>query len=84
MAPVVHGLENKYGEDIKFVYLDIDDPATEPFQSAVNYDYRLRPYVLLLDGNGEVMTDGDGNQYIWIGVFPGESLDLALYNLITN
>lgn len=26
MAPVVHGLEDKYGEQVNFVYLDTDDP----------------------------------------------------------
>ena len=84
MAPVVHGLENKYGADIKFVYLDIDDPATAPFQQALEYDYRLRPYITVLDGNGEVIADDNGIQYIWIGVFPGESLDTGLYNLFAK
>lgn len=84
MAPVVHGLENKYGEDIRFIYLDIDDPDTLELQQAVHYQYRLRPYIMLLDGNGEVITDESGNKYIWIGVFPGESLDLALMNILNG
>jgi len=32
MAPVVHGLEQAWGDAIQFVYLDIDDPRTEPFR----------------------------------------------------
>ena len=78
MAPVVHGLENKYGENINFVFLDIDDPATEELQRAVGYDRRLRPYIMLLNGNGEVILNEDGNPAIWIGVVPGEVIDRAL------
>jgi hypothetical protein len=32
MAPIVHGLEDEYGGQMIFSYLDIDDPANDFFQ----------------------------------------------------
>ena len=46
MAPVVHGLEAKYGMYLDFVYLDIDDPATQEIRDQLNYSNRWRPYIL--------------------------------------
>ncbi|MDH5507319.1 MAG: hypothetical protein OEZ02_08870 [Anaerolineae bacterium] len=84
MAPVVHGLEDKYGDQLDFVFFDIDDPNTDSFQTAVNYDSRWRPYIMILDGNGEVMTTADGVKMIWIGVQPGETLELALLDALSQ
>lgn len=82
MAPIVHGLEQKYGSQIRFVYLDIDDPATESFQAALSYDRRWRPFIILVDGNGDVLMTSAGEQSIWIGVVPGVVLELGLLNAL--
>lgn len=58
MAPMVHGLEAKYFGKIKFSYLEISNPANEPF---LNYlDYRVRPSFYLLDAEGNIL-------YTWVG-----------------
>jgi hypothetical protein len=58
MAPVVHGLEQQWGDRINFVYLDIDDPDTTPFKREFGYIYQ--PHFLLLDGEGQIVKQ-------WIG-----------------
>ena len=82
MAPVVHGLENKYGAQINFVFLDIDDPATQSIQDAFGYARAWRPYFMLLGPNGEVLTRPDGTKYIWIGVVPGDEIELAIADVL--
>ena len=58
MAPIVHGLEVEYNGKIKFVYLDIDDPANDAFKRELGY--RVQPHFYLLDGNGNVIQQ-------WLG-----------------
>lgn len=58
MEPIVHGLENEYGERIGFVYLNIDDPETTAAKE--EYGYRVQPHFFLVDGNGEVVKE-------WLG-----------------
>lgn len=82
MAPIVHGLEEKYGGHINFAFLDIDDPNTEALQQGVFYDRRWRPYIMLVDGDGNVVVDENGNKYIWIGVVPGEVLEQAIRSVL--
>lgn len=55
MAPVVHGLEEKYGKYMNFVYLDIDDPSTSDFQNELDYNRAFRPYILFLNSDGEII-----------------------------
>jgi len=55
---MVHGLEREYGEQIEFVYLDIDDPNTEAAKQ--KYGYRVQPHFFLVDANGEVVQE-------WLG-----------------
>jgi hypothetical protein len=55
MAPVVHGLEDKYGMYLDFVYLDIDDNATKAIRNELNYNNRWRPYILFVNEQGEVV-----------------------------
>jgi hypothetical protein len=59
LAPVVHGLERDWKDRIHFVYLDIDDPQTEPFKRALGYQYQ--PHLLLLDADGNVVEQWVGN-----------------------
>jgi thioredoxin-related protein len=50
MAPVVHGLEQKYSSQIEFIYLDAVDSSTRELRSRLNY--RSYPTFILLDGEG--------------------------------
>lgn len=69
MAPVVHGLEAKYGEQVNFVYLDIDDAATDSFKRQLGY--RVQPHIYLLDGQASILQQ-------WIGIVDGAELEAAL------
>lgn len=65
MAPIVHGLESQYSDRMNFVYLDIDDPATNEFKQALGY--RVQPHFFLLDGEGNVRMQ-------WFGSVSGDEL----------
>jgi hypothetical protein len=58
MAPIVHGLESEYSQDINFVYLDIDDTRTDRFKRELGFRYQ--PHYFLLDGEGNIID-------IWVG-----------------
>jgi thiol-disulfide isomerase/thioredoxin len=58
MAPLVHGLEERYSEKINFIYLDIDDPATAMLKKALRY--RNQPHFFLVDGGGSVLKQWQG------------------------
>jgi hypothetical protein len=58
MAPIVHGLEAEYFDQIKFTFLDIDNPANDEFKQALGY--RVQPHFFLLDENGEILQH-------WVG-----------------
>lgn len=75
MAPTVHGLEDIYGEEINFVYLDRDDPATASFRETLGYVYQ--PHYFLLNPDGIVLGE-------WVGYVDGailqDAIELALQN----
>jgi thiol-disulfide isomerase/thioredoxin len=58
MAPLLSGLEAQYGDEMNFIYLDIDDPANQGFIQEL--DFRQEPHFFLLDGDGAVLRE-------WIG-----------------
>jgi thioredoxin-like negative regulator of GroEL len=60
MAPMVHGLEAKYSGQIKFSYLDADDPQTQEIQRVLGFRYQ--PELYLLDANGNVLKKMVGYQ----------------------
>jgi hypothetical protein len=66
MAPMVHGLEAKYFDKIKFTYLDADDPRTEDFQRTLGFYYQ--PEVYLLDADGNVLQK-------WVGYTSQEDFE---------
>jgi hypothetical protein len=68
MAPMVHGLEAKYFGQIRFSYLDADDPATMEFQRALGFHYQ--PEFYLLDPAGTVLMK-------WVGYVSSEAFELA-------
>ncbi|NJN43643.1 MAG: hypothetical protein HC806_02180 [Anaerolineae bacterium] len=61
----MHGLENEYGDQMTFTYLDIDDPANKELMQELAYVGR--PYFVLLDGEGNQL-------YKWSGYVPGADL----------
>jgi len=58
MAPVMNSLEDQYKGTIRFVYLDIDDPANALFKLLLGG--RLPPVFFLLDGDGRVVHEWQG------------------------
>lgn len=73
MKPVVHGLEQEYGEQIEFVYLNIDDPETEAAKQ--KYGYRVQPHFFLVDGEGEVVEE-------WLGPVSREAFVSAFQTVL--
>ena len=65
----MHGLEARYGDQIAFVYLDVDDPATYPFKQQLGYIYQ--PHLFLLDGQGSLLNQ-------WLGFTTEADLEAAL------
>jgi thiol-disulfide isomerase/thioredoxin len=59
MAPVVLGLESKYGDRMNFVYLDIDDPANAAFKQQLGF--KLQPQFFLLDAKGNLLKQWSGS-----------------------
>jgi hypothetical protein len=68
LAPVVHGLEAQWYQDINFIYLDIDDSRTNEFKRALGYSYQ--PHLFLLDGAGTILEQ-------WVGYVEGQVLEEA-------
>ena len=60
MAPVVHGLEIEYWGEVDFVYLDVQDPATQEFRN--QFGFRYQPYLIFLDGEGNQVGEAIGYQ----------------------
>jgi hypothetical protein len=58
MAPIVHGLEVEYYGKVNFVYLNIEDPATDRLKEQLNYRYQ--PHFFLIDGDGKILRQ-------WLG-----------------
>jgi hypothetical protein len=65
----VHGLEEEWSGEVDFIYLDIDDPATEPFKRQLGY--RVQPHMFLVDGDGSVLQQ-------WLGFVDAATLEAAL------
>ncbi|MBM2842894.1 MAG: Thioredoxin [Anaerolineales bacterium] len=65
----MHGLEAEWGDQVDFVYLDIDDSATEPFKRQLGY--RVQPHMFLVDGDGVVLQQ-------WLGFVDAATLEAAL------
>lgn len=78
MAPVVHGLEDKYGAYLNFIYLDIDDPDTQPLQEQIGYSTRWRPFIFFVNENGEMVGDA------FIGFQDGAVLEAALQEFLVE
>ena len=75
MEPIVHGLENEYGEQLDFVYYDID--AEESEDAMREYNFRVQPHFLLLDANGEIVQE-------WFGSVPVDTFVAAFDETLAN
>jgi glutathione peroxidase-family protein len=65
----VHGVEDKWEGFVKFTFLNIDDPNTEPFKQQLGFRYQ--PQIFLLDADGNVIQQ-------WAGAVSGEELEAAI------
>jgi len=73
MAPIVHGLEARYSERIRFTFLDIDDPANQ--EAMRDLGYIGRPHFYLLDSDGNILKQ-------WLGNVPVEDFETAFAQII--
>ncbi len=73
MAPTVHGLEDLYGDQVTFTYLDRDDPATQVLRNQLGYVYQ--PHFFLLGPEGNLLGQ-------WRGYVEGEALQQAILQAI--
>lgn len=69
MAPLVHGLEERYGARMNFIYLDIDDPRTTQLKKQLGY--KSQPHFFLLNPSGVVLRQ-------WVGATPIEEISGAI------
>lgn len=76
MAPVVHGLENKYSDHLNFVYVDIDDPLSDPLSKELGFNRSWRPYIFFLNSEGEIIGQ------TLIGKQPGEVVEQAIIEVL--
>ena len=76
MGPVVHGLENKYGDHMNFVFVDIDDPQSEALRKELGFNRSWRPYFFFLNSEGEIIGQ------TLIGVQSGEVLEQAIIEVL--
>jgi hypothetical protein len=58
MAPIINLLSERYGDQILFTNLDIDDARNEPYIQALGAHYQ--PHIFLLDGQGNVLRQWGG------------------------
>ncbi|RCK75691.1 MAG: thiol:disulfide interchange protein [Anaerolineae bacterium] len=72
MAPVLKKLENQFAGKVQFIYLDIDDPKTNPYKQSLGYLYQ--PHFFLIDGQGNIIKQ-------WVGYVEEEELTAVLGSL---
>ena len=75
MKPVVNGLENIYGNQVEFVYLDIDDPSNN--EAKEKYGYRYQPHFFIVNSEDEVQEQ-------WVGYVEQDTLTVALDDFLTG
>lgn len=73
MKPIVNGLENQYGEQIKFVFINREAPENQTIVK--KYGVRSQPIFILLDRQGEIAQR-------FSGPVPEDVLAEALQSLV--
>lgn len=58
MSPIVRGVEAEYVSRVKFIYLDIDNPAARPLMKELGF--RTEPHFFILAADGKVVEE-------WVG-----------------
>jgi hypothetical protein len=71
----VHGLEAEYGNQVNFIYLDIDDQDNNTFKQQLRYRYQ--PHIFLVDGEGAVLGQ-------WVGQVARDTLEGAILDSLTD
>ncbi len=80
MAPIVHGLEELYEDQVNFVILDLDktgDNQYGPFIKALGYNPGQRPGIYILDPDGNLIQG-------WLGPVDGKELQQVLVDAIAK
>jgi hypothetical protein len=62
-----------YGEQVDFVYLDIDDPSTR--EAKEKYGYRYQPHFFIVNEADEVQAQ-------WVGFVEEQAFTAALAELL--
>jgi hypothetical protein len=75
MVPIVHGLEAEFGEQMNFIYLDIDDPENQENKRLLKYRYQ--PHFILIDKMGNVIQQ-------WVGFVSENELRLGIEKALSN
>ena len=75
MAPTMNRLETEYGDRMKFVFLDIDNPASADLRRALGF--RFQPHYFLVDGRGKVIHQ-------WLGQTPYDRFATILDGVLPN
>lgn len=73
MAPVLYFIEDRYGDQMLFTYLDYDDSRNELF--ALLLEDRKLPVIYLLNANGELLSE-------WEGIVSFETLEEAIVSAV--
>ena len=69
----MNGLEEQYGNNIEFVYVDIDNPESQALKN--QYGFRVQPHFVLVSGNGEVVGE-------WFGMNEGATFETAFNDVL--
>lgn len=75
MMPIVHGLQQQFGSKVDFLYLDVQDPRTEPARERL--DFVATPHLFLLDATGHPIQE-------WRGITADSVLFAALNTVVTG
>jgi hypothetical protein len=69
---MINSLEDRWGDQLNFVYLDVDDPATSKLRRDLHYrsTQLSEPQFFLLDEAGKTLKS-------WIGVVESAELEEA-------
>jgi hypothetical protein len=70
---MVHGLEAQYAGKIRFLYLDIDDPANQAAKREFGFSYQ--PEFYLLDGEGNLLQK-------WVGSVSQEQFEAVFAQVL--
>lgn len=75
MAPIVHGLERQYSNEIDFVFLDVSDPVTRAARE--RFGFETTPHFFLLAADGRVLREH-------VGRIPREELERWIVTAVAD